>query len=271
MGNMKGAQRHFARVASVYDRFRNTDPDVVESIITHLPQNRRPLDVADVGCGTGRYSDLLAARLNGYLRLLCCDYSGAMLSQCHDRMGEDYPTKPFRFCRLRADHMPFRNGSLDGVVTFNAIHHFQLDQFISESARILRPGGLLAIYTRTPEQNMRTVWGQHFPGFAARETRLCPRVRLQDAITRLAALHLEDVREITHRRTESRESLLERARNFHYSTFALYPPDEFAQAIDVFAERLKSLGNGTIEHSAENTLILARRTDSRELSTDITP
>ena len=271
MGNQQGAQRHFARVASVYDRFRNTDPDVVESIITRLPDVRRPLDVADIGCGTGRYSDIIAANLNGNLRLLCCDYSGAMLKECRERMSQDFPSKPFRYCLARADALPFAAGSLDGVVTFNAIHHFNLDRFVAESARILRPGALLAIYTRTPQQNLRTIWGQHFPGFAARETRLLPQARLDEAIRRRPELLIEEVREFRHVRTESSESLLDRARNFHYSTFALYPPEEFAAALATFAGRLSRIGNGSVEHVAENTLLLARRIDATGFTSDVSP
>jgi ubiquinone/menaquinone biosynthesis C-methylase UbiE len=44
------------------------------------------------------------------------------------------------------------------------VHHFDLGRFLAAAARVLKPGGQLFIYTRTPQQNARTIWGQYFPG-----------------------------------------------------------------------------------------------------------
>ena len=68
--------------------------------------------------------------------------------------------------------LPFRAASCDVMTCFNAVHHFDLARFAGEASRVLTPSGQLVIYTRTPEQNRRTIWGRHFPEFAARETRL---------------------------------------------------------------------------------------------------
>jgi ubiquinone/menaquinone biosynthesis C-methylase UbiE len=260
MNNLQPMEHHFERVASVYDRVRNTDPDVIETIITYLPGDNRPIYVADIGCGTGRYSKIIAARLDNNLRLFCCDYSDAMLAECCERMSKEFPSKNIHYCRASASDLPFADGCFDAIATFNAVHHFDLDRFVAVAARVLRRGGLLSIYTRTPEQNARTVWGQHFPGFIERETRLYQYARLEEAISSVSELRLEGIQEFRRVRVESLESLLERARHFHYSTFALYPANEFNQALEGFAERLNALSNeGTIEHTAENTLVLARR------------
>lgn len=133
----------------------------------------------------------------------------------------------------------------------------------------MRPGGLLSIYTRTPAQNARTVWGQHFPGFTDRETRLHRCERLEEAIGCALGLQLEGIQEFKNMRTESVESLLDRSHNFHYSTFVLYPENEFMKAAGTFAHRLSKLStSGLIEHIAENTLVLARRIKDEALSTD---
>lgn len=271
MDRTRGAQGHFARVAAVYDVVRNTDPDVVEKIVAHLPHRTDRLEIADVGCGTGRYSNVVAARLNGQLRMWCCDFSLAMLEECRRRMNGNYPGRSFRYSRVSANCLPFRDGTLDAVVSFNAVHHFDLERFINESARALRPGGLLAVYTRTPLQNARTIWGQHFPDFNRYESRLYPRERLERAVMSVPSLLMEEVRDFLHHRIEPTELLLDRARNFHYSTFSLYPPEEFTRALAEFAIRVHNIGNGTITHSAENTLILARRTDHTSFETDVSP
>ena len=271
MGNIRGAQRHFARVASVYDRYRNTDPDVIDAILDHLPMDRPEIHVADIGCGTGRYSALLTTSMNGALRLWCCDYSFEMLRECREELSDAMRDRLLRVCRVNAGKLPFTDQSLDAIVTFNAVHHFDLERFFAESARSLKPGSLLAVYTRTPEQNARTIWGQHFPGFNEKEQRLYPRERLERAVYNIPSLQLEDVRELSHHRIEPSDQLLDRARNFHYSTFALYSPEEFAAAFETFSQKLKFLGNGTVEHDSDNTLMLIRRTEATDLPYDVAP
>jgi SAM-dependent methyltransferase len=260
MGNFQHIQHHFERVALAYDHVRNTDPDVIEAIITHLPRDNRPVYVADIGCGTGRYSRLIAARLNSNVQVICCDYSAAMLAECCQCMSREFPSPHIYYCRVCANNLPLAEGCLDVVVTFNSVHHFDLNRFVAGAARILRRGGLLFIYTRTPEQNARTVWGQYLPEFTERETRLCRRTHLENAIGSVPELRLEGMQEFEHVRVESLESLLKKARNFHYSTFALYPPDEFRRALETFTKRLTNLSNNSlIEHMDENTLVLAQR------------
>ena len=62
-----------------------------------------------------------------------------------------------------AEELPLRTASLDLVTAFNCVHHFDLGRFLAAAARVLQPGGQLFIYTRTPQQNARTIWGRYFP------------------------------------------------------------------------------------------------------------
>ena len=260
MGILQHMGSHFRRVASVYGHVRNTDPQIIKEIIPRLPSDKRRLNVADIGCGTGRYSKIIAARSNMDLRLFCCDYSAAMLKQCRKRMSLEFPFKDTYYCLVNANDLPFAHGCFHAVITFNAVHHFDLNRFIAAATHVLRPGGLLTIYTRTPEQNAHTIWGQHFPGFTEHETRLYQCERLGEAIGRVPELQLEGMQEFKHVRVESMKSLLNRARNFHYSTFTLYPAEEFRLALETFAKRLADFSSkGKIEHTARNTMLFVRR------------
>jgi len=133
--------RHFERVATVYGRIRNTDPGIIKSIIPSLPCDKSRLNIADIGCGAGRYSKIIAARADSYLRLFCCDNSVAMLQQCRKRMHLEFPTKNTQYCLISANNLPFAYACFDAVPTFNAVHHFDLDAFIAAAARVLRPAG----------------------------------------------------------------------------------------------------------------------------------
>lgn len=260
MGNLQHMGSHFKRVAWVYGHVRNTDPQIIEEITPCLPSDKRRLNIADIGCGTGRYSKIIAAKVDTCLQLFCCDYTAAMLQQCRKRMSLEFPFKNTYYCLVNANELPFAHGCFDAVTTFNAVHHFDLDRFVAAAARVLCPGGLLSIYTRTPEQNEHTIWGQHFPGFTERETRLYQCERLEEAIGRVPELEWEGMREFKHVRVEAVESLLNRARNFHYSTFRLYPAHEFRLALETFSKRLTDLSSkGKIEHTSRNTMVFARR------------
>ena len=254
-------QRHFDQVASVYPDVRDTDSSMIEAIISQLPHRSHPLNLVDIGCGTGRYSELIVKHLHKrQVRFYCCDYSVRMLRKCYQRMTRKFPNGDIHYCHISANQFPFPDYSFSGIVTFNAIHHFNLDFFLAEAGRVLCAGGLLAIYTRTPEQNSRNIWGVYFPKFAEYETRLYQAKRLRQAIDAIAELSLESMLTFVYKRVESEKSLLNRACKFHYSTFALYPPDELKQAMNTFAQRLKGISKkGVVKHTAENTLVLAFR------------
>jgi SAM-dependent methyltransferase len=224
---------HFKLVASVYDSLRTTDEAPVRRIRELLPDGS--VVGLDLGCGTGRYSRLLHGMLPDGSLLAASDVSAAMLAELRaDRDGR----VPLVRLRCTAEELPFRTGSLDLVTAFNSVHHFDLERFLAEVARALGAGGRLFVYTRTPEQNARTIWGRYFPGFAEREQRLHSEAALRDAIDRTRGLRLVQIQSFSHSRSSTPERLRAQAEGRHYSTFSLYQPDELRRAIAVFLARL---------------------------------
>lgn len=224
---------HFELVASVYDSLRTTDEAPVRRIGELLPDG--PLVGLDLGCGTGRYSRLLHDMLPDGSLLAASDVSAAMLAKLVARRDGRVPLVALR---CTAEELPARTGSLDLVTSFNSVHHFDLGRFLAEVARALRAGGRLFVYTRTPEQNARTLWGRLFPGFAEREQRLHSEAALREAVERTHGLRLVHSQSFSHSRSSTPERLKAQAEGRHYSTFSLYQPDELRQAIDVFLARL---------------------------------
>src|SRR5213596_825322 len=117
----------------------------------------------------------------------------------------------------RAEALPY-GAAFDAVLTFNALHHLELDRFLAEAARVLRPEGLLILYTRTPEQNRETIWGKHFPDFAAREGRLYTAAALRGALERSRMFRSIRFRIAAWWQLTSVPTLLRQARARHYST-----------------------------------------------------
>jgi SAM-dependent methyltransferase len=134
--------------------------------------------------------------------------------------------------------LPLRTASLDVVTAFNCVHHFDLGRFLTAVARVLRPGGQLFIYTRTPQQNARTIWGRYFPGFTEHEQRLHGEAVFRTAIGRTGGLTLVAAQTFQHPRTSTAGRLRAQAEGRHYSTFSLYPPEELRAAIATFLARL---------------------------------
>ena len=225
---------HFERVAAVYESLRTTDEAPVRAIGQLLPG--RPVTGLDIGCGTGRYTRLLRGLLPDGSLLVASDVSAAMLAQLRAASrGHALGAVPLL---AAAEDLPLRTASLDLVTAFNCVHHFDLARFLAAAARVLRPGGQLFIYTRTPQQNARTIWGRYFPGFTEHEQRLHSQAALRDAVTRTDGLTMVATQTFQHPRTSTAERLRAQAQGRHYSTFSFYTPQELRAAIATFLARL---------------------------------
>jgi SAM-dependent methyltransferase len=239
---------HFERVAAVYESLRTTDEAPVRRIGQLLP--RRPVTGLDIGCGTGRYTRLLRALLPGGSRLAAADVSAAMLAQLKAANRGVVPLL------AAAEELPLRAASLDVVTAFNCVHHFDLGRFLAAAARVLAPGGQLFIYTRTPQQNARTIWGRYFPGFTEHEQRLHSQAAIRDAVSRTGGLQVAATQTFQHPRTSTAARLRAQAEGRHYSTFSLYTPEELRASIATFLARLPSAEVCWVD---EHLLIVADR------------
>ena len=173
---------------------------------------------------------------------------------------------------LRARHLvgavetlPFRAASCDVMTCFNAMHHFDLARFAGEAARVLTPAGQLVVYTRTPEQNRRTIWGRHFPEFATRETRLHAVNEMRAALDATGAFGSVRAQMVLWRVTTSLARLVEQATHYHYSTFRLYSDEALRAAVDTFRQRVRQAFPDVthITHDNDHVVVSVQRLASR--------
>ena len=148
---------HFSLVAHQYRGLRTTDPEPVRYICERLPETSA-LGV-DVGCGTGRYTELLCEQLSRQSVIVAADSHMEMLCVLKTLSTAGELIQPVE---AQAENLPLRRRSVDWITTFNAVHHFNLAMFLRSATKILKPRGRLFIYTRTPEQNARSIWGTVF-------------------------------------------------------------------------------------------------------------
>lgn len=227
----------------MYREARTTDLGPIRYIGSRIGRMDR-IVAADVGAGAGRYDMLLYRELGSRLRLQCVDVTAEMLTELDGYLRSEgvagYSTHV-----ASADAMPFSDRALDYIFTFNACHHFDLPAFLAESKRTLRVGGRMFIYTRTRAQNERGSWGQHFPEFADRETRLYTLGEMASAVAETPGLELSGIEEFQYDRVVDMDRLMFQAENHHYSTFKLYDPDEFESAMEHFVSNVKAANNNT--------------------------
>ena len=139
-----------------------------------------------------------------------------------------------------AEQLPLRDASFDVVTAFKCVHHFDLGRVLTAVARVLAPGGQLFIYTRTPQQNARRIWGRYFPGFTGHEQRLHSEAAFPDAVTRTGGLNMIAAQTFKHPRSGTAERLQARPRDATTRQFSLYTPEELRASIAAFMARLPS-------------------------------
>jgi len=231
----KGMYDHFSRIASKYRAVRTTDTKPILYIKNRLNKKTK-INIADVGCGDGRYSLELLRCLGDNCFLHCVDINEDMLRNLEDYLKEQ---NTLNFCVRQGDanRLPLENDSMDCIVTFNAIHHFEIKKFLGETLRSLTDNGHLFIYTRLRNQNSRSIWGKYFPLFTEIEHRLYELDELKSLIQE-ADMKIHSTKVFGYHRTSSLERLVEQVKNKHYSTFEFYD-GEFGNYLDEFRKNIR--------------------------------
>ena len=123
--------RVFGGIADVYESTRPGYPgDAVEWLL-----GRQPLAVLELGAGTGKLTSPLVAAGHD---VVATDPSGPMLD--HLAAAVDATV-----VRCRAERLPFASDTFDAVVVAQAFHWFHAEAAVPEIARVLRPGGHIAL------------------------------------------------------------------------------------------------------------------------------
>jgi SAM-dependent methyltransferase len=122
----------FGGVADAYDRARPTYPVEAARWLT----GEGKLTVLELGAGTGKLTEVLVEA--GH-RVIATDPLPEMLTKLRARVV------PFAVGVAGAEAIPAPNRSVDVVVCAQAFHWFDHARALPEIARVLRPGGALAM------------------------------------------------------------------------------------------------------------------------------
>ena len=225
---------HFSQVASIYSQVRTIDYELINYITKKLA-SMSSIVAADIGCGDGRYSIKLIEKLRNRLSLTCVDNNYEMLQQI-SKISSNFQNLQTK--QAFAEKIPFDDNSLDCIFSFNAIHHFKINEFAKECNRVLKNNGLLFTYTRLKEQNESNIWGKFFPDFSKKENRLFDIQSLAKCISNQTSLNLKSSEFFQHNRSSDIRTLVSKAENKHYSTFSLYTVSEFEKSLGKFIQNI---------------------------------
>jgi SAM-dependent methyltransferase len=126
---------HFSGHAGAYHEARPVYP---EALYDWLATQVRARDLAwDAGCGNGQASVALARR---FARVHASDPSAAQIANAEPAPHIEYRVEASEQCSLA-------DASADLVTVAQALHWFDQDRFDAEARRVLKPGGLIAVWS----------------------------------------------------------------------------------------------------------------------------
>lgn len=138
-------------LAPLYDRRRPSYPAEAVRAVAALATQAAPAgSVFDVGCGTGIFTRLLADELPEAFSVTGVEPGADMRATAAARAGD---SPRLRFIAGKAEALPIDSKSAILVTAATAAHWFDRPRFYAEVARVLAPGGALAIV-----QNERRWW-----------------------------------------------------------------------------------------------------------------
>lgn len=142
----------FNSIGSTYNKTRAADERIVAALVSLL---NLPADavIADIGAGSGNYTQALAAR--GY-RVKAVEPAEVMRRQA-------LPSPRIEWFPGVAEQLPLPDDSVDGAISTMAIHHFtDPGKAFAEMARVA-PDGPIVLFTFDPRLDGKTWLTDYFP------------------------------------------------------------------------------------------------------------
>ena len=135
MATMEQVRDDFDRIALISTEGWDHGTPQYEYLLSHLPA--RCESALDVGCGTGAFSRLLAARFD---RVLALDLSPNMIRVARERSAA---TSNIDFEVADVMTRTLAPGSFDCIASLATLHHLPLEPVVRRLRAALRPGGVL--------------------------------------------------------------------------------------------------------------------------------
>jgi ubiquinone/menaquinone biosynthesis C-methylase UbiE/biotin operon repressor len=137
---------------------------MAEALLRLMP----PMIIADLGAGDGSFSLLLAQNAE---KVIAVDSSAKMIEFAHEQAHRHH-VKNVDYRLGDMEELPIDDGSVDIVFFSQSLHHaLHPDRAIAQGARILKPGGRIAILDLAKHrfEEARDIYADEWLGFSEAE------------------------------------------------------------------------------------------------------
>jgi SAM-dependent methyltransferase len=138
-------------------------------------KGRRGLRIADIGCGTGASTRVLAGELDATITAV--DFLPAFLDKLEAIAAQEGWGDPIATLSAAMEELPFESESLDAIWAEGAIYNMGFAEGVRTWRRFLKPGGILAVSELTwltaerPEE-LTEHWMAEYPQVATAGAKL---------------------------------------------------------------------------------------------------
>jgi SAM-dependent methyltransferase len=126
---------HFSKRATAYAAFRPSYPDALGAYLARVAPS--PKQVWDCATGSGQAATMLARHFD---RVVATDASAAQINNAGARKRVEYSVAP-------AEAAGLPDQSCDAITVAQAAHWLDLPAFYLEACRVLKPGGVIALWS----------------------------------------------------------------------------------------------------------------------------
>jgi len=157
----------FGKIPQLYDEVRPGYPAEIYTDTLALLKPVDPLNILEIGCGTGKGTEIFA---NHGHSLLAIDISAELIAIAKQRFAQS-DSVSFQVCSF--EHLDLPGASVDLIFSAQAFHWVDPEVRFKKSHYLLAPGGVLAIFhnvydlSATPLlQEVRRVCLEYVPVFS---------------------------------------------------------------------------------------------------------
>ena len=124
-----------------------------------------PIQMADIGCGTGAATVLLAQNLNA--RITAVDLFAPFLQKVEEQANQAGVAQNITTLSCSMTDLPFPKGELDVIWSEGAIYNMGFESGIKTMKDLLKPGGKLVVseitwLTSNPPKAIREYWQKNY-------------------------------------------------------------------------------------------------------------
>jgi ubiquinone/menaquinone biosynthesis C-methylase UbiE len=129
-------------------------------------RNRRDLTIADIGCGTGASTLVLARELDA--KVTAIDFLPDFLDVLKQRAAQAGLADRITTETASMDSLPFAQGTLDAIWSEGAIYNIGFEKGLRDWRRLLKSGGILAVseltwLTESRPEDLEVHWQAEYP------------------------------------------------------------------------------------------------------------